>query len=221
MSDAKYRNAECIAISECLNTFEPMTTMPTKIIKELASSLERGILNAAIDKAKEKGIPTYWSNEDFLAQYDSISFNMKINMDVNSSINKDRPDHIKYHTIRKIFNYVKLRYFKYALVEAGFLPAGTVSALMSNLIGVVDYFDPRNMGCLNSYELNPNINMPYIEEIRIREQQETKIKHSTMYLCVCGERKTISYELQTRSLDEGGTQFIKCIACGKVWTSRN
>jgi DNA-directed RNA polymerase subunit M/transcription elongation factor TFIIS len=89
------------------------------------------------------------------------------------------------------------------------------------LIKIKDYIpciQPQLMGKLSSEELNPLINKPYVDQLLIREQQETKVKYSTMYKCsACGERKTISYTIQTCSGDEGDTQFVKCLCCPRVW----
>lgn len=38
-----------------------------------------------------------------------------------------------------------------------------------------------------------------------------------VYKCKCGSRKTWSYQLQTRSMDEPMTNFINCIDCGREW----
>lgn len=33
----------------------------------------------------------------------------------------------------------------------------------------------------------------------------------------CGSKKTISFQKQTRSADEGSTTFVKCVVCKKMW----
>ena len=36
-------------------------------------------------------------------------------------------------------------------------------------------------------------------------------------ICKCGSQKTISFQRQTRSADEGFTTFAQCIECGTRW----
>jgi len=38
--------------------------------------------------------------------------------------------------------------------------------------------------------------------------------------CVCGSKKTFSWQLQTSSSDEGMTNFVKCVKCKKQWKMR-
>jgi DNA-directed RNA polymerase subunit M/transcription elongation factor TFIIS len=40
---------------------------------------------------------------------------------------------------------------------------------------------------------------------------------SGIHKCKCGCDKVYSYELQTRSADEGMTVFLQCYECGKKW----
>jgi len=40
---------------------------------------------------------------------------------------------------------------------------------------------------------------------------------SGIHKCKCGCDKVYSYELQTRSADEGMTLFLQCYECGKKW----
>jgi len=35
--------------------------------------------------------------------------------------------------------------------------------------------------------------------------------------CVCGSKRTISFQKQTRSADEGSTTFAQCVECGRKW----
>lgn len=39
--------------------------------------------------------------------------------------------------------------------------------------------------------------------------------------CRCGSHKTISYQRQTRSADEGATTFVKCVECKHSWRHNN
>ena len=38
-----------------------------------------------------------------------------------------------------------------------------------------------------------------------------------VFECKCGSKRTIHFELQTRSADESLTQYIQCIVCNKRW----
>lgn len=39
--------------------------------------------------------------------------------------------------------------------------------------------------------------------------------------CQCGSKRTISFQRQTRSADEGCTTFAQCVECGKKWRHNN
>ncbi len=39
--------------------------------------------------------------------------------------------------------------------------------------------------------------------------------------CKCGSRRTISFQRQTRSADEGSTTFAHCVECGTRWRHNN
>lgn len=39
--------------------------------------------------------------------------------------------------------------------------------------------------------------------------------------CKCGSKRTISYQRQTRSADEGSTTFAQCVECGTKWRHNN
>lgn len=39
--------------------------------------------------------------------------------------------------------------------------------------------------------------------------------------CKCGSKRTISFQKQIRSADEGSTTFAQCIECGNKWRHNN
>ncbi len=39
--------------------------------------------------------------------------------------------------------------------------------------------------------------------------------------CKCGSKRTISFQRQTRSADEGSTTFAQCVECGAKWRHNN
>jgi DNA-directed RNA polymerase subunit M/transcription elongation factor TFIIS len=39
--------------------------------------------------------------------------------------------------------------------------------------------------------------------------------------CRCGSKRTISFQKQTRSADEGSTTFAQCVECGNRWRNNN
>lgn len=39
--------------------------------------------------------------------------------------------------------------------------------------------------------------------------------------CKCGSKRTISFQRQTRSADEGSTTFAQCVQCGSKWRHNN
>ena len=39
--------------------------------------------------------------------------------------------------------------------------------------------------------------------------------------CKCGSKRTISFQRQTRSADEGSTTFAQCVECGTRWKNSN
>jgi DNA-directed RNA polymerase subunit M/transcription elongation factor TFIIS len=214
------RSVEYHAIIECLDNYPRFQELPRGAVLHLARLLERSVYNSAIDKAKEKGIPTNWDKDNFVAQYSSIGYTLKINLDITSSVNRDKEEEVKEYVASRLFNYIVLQYAYVLVRHLGWLEEPHLAKTWETVLNYSTYFDPRRVGGYSAQELNPLINSDYVKTLVLRTQQETKVKTSSMYLCVCGERKTICYEIQTRSLDEGGTLFIKCVCCGKVWRSR-
>ena len=74
--------------------------------------------------------------------------------------------------------------------------------------------DPHMMAFLRPFELNPYVWEEIIKTKRIRDEKASTVIASDAYQCnKCKERKCISYQLQTRSADEGMTTFVVCTVC--------
>jgi len=210
------RKLEQEGVLTCLREYSPFARLPVGDLQIVAACIERGIHNAAYDKACEKCIPLRWDNENFVAQYSSVGYDVKINLDINSSINAGREDEIRYYVAERVYNWVILRYTRALALHHNPDSAPVWQAVEQYLATI----GPDRLGYLSFDNLNPLINKPYIDQLKIREKQETQIKYSTMYSCKsCGNRKIITYLLQTRGLDEGSTQFFRCLTCQKIWSS--
>merc|ERR1711916_73858 len=82
------RGAQKEEFVACLNNFPPFRTLPSKYVKTAARRLERGCYNANVQRAHEQHIPNYWDNSLFVEQYQIICYNVKVNVDPNSSVNR-------------------------------------------------------------------------------------------------------------------------------------
>jgi len=213
MSDINFRILEREAIFQVISSYPPLKELDNNIQKNITATIERSLYNTTIDETSLKNIRQQWNNPDFLSYYSNICFKFKINADINSSINARKPKQIKEYVLSNIYNLVIGKYFGYIMK----FPASTLSKLQGF---ISPYETLNNIGKFTILELNPIINEAYKIQLKFRENQEIKMKHSKMYTCKrCGEKKTREYEIQTRSGDEGGTLFVECIICHFVWRS--
>lgn len=202
--ESNIRDKERNLIEAICDNYQRFKDMPFEIRKKLVKNIEISILNASIDKALERGIQVYWNSEKFLEQYSNIGYQVKINLDINSSINCNKKDEIRYYLISNLCDYMIVKYLD--------LPH------MDLILKYVSPVQPDKLGYYNALQLNPLINQTYIDELTIRSQQNIKIKYSTMYTCSkCSKSKTQTKEFQTRCGDEGATLFIFCLVCGHQW----
>ena len=185
------RKQEIKSIYNCLD-------IKNKYIRlNIAVKIENSIQDYIIDKAHERNIPDNWNDKDFINLYHNISYTIKINIDPFSSVNKSN------------------RYLLNKIIRSYFISNLSVKDI---LFKYGDFLNIKNIGSMTALELNPHINMHYIMEIEHRNKQEIKVKFSVMYKCnKCGEKKTSFKEVQTRSMDEGGTIIVTCLNCGNEW----
>ena len=211
------RERELEILLQICDNYELFKKLPINIKKTIVTKIEKGILNASIDDAVRKNLSTYWEYQPFLEIYNTNGYRIKINLDVESYINKDKKELVKCYLIKKIYNYAKIMFLRHIK------PNTTLSDdSLESIIKYVDYIDPELLGGMDSLKLNPTINQKYIEELELRNEQKLNVKFSEMYKCGnCGKKRAKIREAQTRSADEGSTLFITCIECGHEWRIYN
>jgi DNA-directed RNA polymerase subunit M/transcription elongation factor TFIIS len=79
-------------------------------------------------------------------------------------------------------------------------------------------FDPFHLGDMSSREFCPELTADIERTIAQRSAQNIDAKVSTRFKCPqCGKSETFVKEVQTRSLDEGGTLSAICKFCSHLW----
>ena len=218
--DLKIRDIEKSAILRVCNNYDKFNLLNLSLKIKLVKLIESGILNSAIDKSRERNIQTYWDNENFIELYSNIGYTIKFNIDIESSINKNKENKVRTYLIENLYNYILIYYLKmiYKKNQNKTILHILPDKLFQMILSYINFIDPKKIGYMSDIELNPFINQIYIDELNIRCQQTVKVKFSSMYTCnQCGSKKSRQREIQTRSGDEGGTLFINCLNCGHIW----
>lgn len=211
------RKKELNAVAKCCLNFDRFRKFDIVLQQKLISSIEKSIYESSIDKARERNIPIGGNSEPFIELYSNIGYQVKINLDVNSRINNDKNDIVRYYLINKLCDYIIVSYLIDEYKKPCLLSIFP-KEIFHAIINWISTINVNEIGYMNSLQLNPYINQSFIDELLLREKQKIKIKYSTMYTCAqCGNKKTQQKEIQTRSGDEGGTLFIYCLVCNHTW----
>lgn len=81
-----------------------------------------------------------------------------------------------------------------------------------------DDLDILNIANMTSEELCPEKSLSIKNTISLRNNQQLKIKTSTLYKCRnCGHKQVSIREFQARSLDEGTNLSLTCTFCNYNW----
>lgn len=79
--------------------------------------------------------------------------------------------------------------------------------------------EPRSIAFMKPSQLCPKNWSQLLAKKHLNEEKENNLPTTNMYKCYkCGERKCTISMLQTRSIDEPMTIFIRCSVCYNTWT---
>jgi DNA-directed RNA polymerase subunit M/transcription elongation factor TFIIS len=196
--------------------FPLIATLPANKRAAIVRKLERGCYNTNIEKSHKNHTPNYWDNSRFVEQYETICYNVKVNIDPESSVNA------RFKETSKAKNYLIKRV--YASHVSDFVRENWVKTrypmrLMHNIVRHMNVVKPEDVGQMNSIEMNPFISRKFLQDIAKRGEQTIDKKFTTMYACPKhGHRQATIRSQQTRSGDEGLTYFLNCLVCDDRWT---
>jgi transcription elongation factor S-II len=78
---------------------------------------------------------------------------------------------------------------------------------------------PEYVAFMTPSELCPNNWKKLLDKKHLKEEKENYLPTTDLYKCRrCGKRKCTVSLLQTRSIDEPMTTFVKCCNCYSMWT---
>jgi len=213
MADVKIRKCQKESFMECMQNYPLFKSLPKAEQQNVVRKLERSCYNANIDKSHKNHIPNYWDNSTFVEQYETICYNAKVNLDPESSVNKDCSEKARNYLIKRVYNSVIASFLRAIWPNTKLSPK-----LLELALCRLPQVRPEEVGKMNSIEMNPLISKKFIEDITIRSKQTIKKKYTTMYGCPkYNHRQATIRSQQTRSGDEGVTHFLNCLICGDRW----
>ena len=118
--ESYYRNKYFILLRSILIEHDKIAdfyNINENFIDTIIKKIEIYCHNAHIDKCIEHNIPLYWDNKIFIEKYSNLMYNIAINLDPQSSVNKAQPDHIKYYFINRLYEYIIYKYLKYYFIS--------------------------------------------------------------------------------------------------------
>lgn len=213
MADVAIRKCQRESFMECMQNYPLFKALPKTQQLTVARKLERSCYNANIEKSHKNHIPNYWDNSTFVEQYETICYNIKVNLDPESSVNKECSEKARNFLPKRIYNSVIAGFIRVIWQKVN-LPTKLLELVLQRLPQI----RPEEVGKMNSIEMNPLISKKFIEDITLRSKQMIKKKYTTMYPCPkYGHRQATIRSQQTKSGDEGVTHFLNCLICGDRW----
>jgi DNA-directed RNA polymerase subunit M/transcription elongation factor TFIIS len=212
MSFGEIREEEKKAIRGCLESCERFNGLNQNLKVKLVNLIEVGVNNATYDCAVERKLPQIWNDPRYVEIYSNIGYNVKINLDPNSSINSDQENHIRYYLSNMFINYIVLLY------NSKLLSIWEPDISWKYVLRYCPHMNPKTSAGLSGLAINPARSQKYIDEIELRGKQTINRKFTTQFPCPqCGVRRATFKSVQSRGLDEDNTLFITCDACNHTW----
>jgi len=156
-------------------------------------------------------------------QYAFSKLNEHFDKDVSKEIEISMLGYVKKESEVKY----KLDQLRWSDIRVRRLYIGKFRMIMSNIDSVkqqmlMDQVPPSQVGCLDHYQLKPEIYEPIYEKKKKREMlsilTDAEEKHDGILKCDnCKGWKTRYTELQTRGGDEPMTVFALCLECDHHW----
>jgi DNA-directed RNA polymerase subunit M/transcription elongation factor TFIIS len=189
---------EHIRFLNCCAAYKPFNILPKYI--------QHAGINVILGQMRDKSFSLVDNTVNWEA-FHNLAFILKINIDVNSSINLPSGND---HLVRGLKNYL----FFIHLAKHNVINKKSFMFLKKHL----NMISPHDVLKMNVKSFNEANNKKYIDNIRKRTEEKIEHKTTRMYFCVkCQNRKTRVQEMQLRCGDEGGTLFIECVVCGHRW----
>jgi DNA-directed RNA polymerase subunit M/transcription elongation factor TFIIS len=212
MSFGEIREEEKKAIFSGLKNNARFVKLDDVLKVKLVNLIEVGINNATFDCAVERKLPQIWNDPRYVEIYSNIGYNVKINLDPDSSINSDQEPTTRYYLSNMFINYIVLLY------SAQLLAAWEPDLEWRTVLRYCPHMNPKISAGLSGPAINPARSQKYIDEIELRGKQTINRKFTTQFPCPqCGVRRATFKSVQSRGLDEDNTLFITCDACNHTW----
>ncbi len=173
---------------------ETLSEHSGKITNKLCRIIESSAYEEAIRRCRERGISMY-EHPDFQTVYNNLLFELLYSMDP---------------TRRDQNSYLHIILHKYAIILENF-----TGEMRRRLLGGI--FPLEIVASLPPEILNPGMYDKFVSNRDLRRNQKIETVYATHYRCTCGKNRTIVQSVQLRSFDEGRTDMIFCIACGRKW----
>jgi DNA-directed RNA polymerase subunit M/transcription elongation factor TFIIS len=164
------------------------------VLKYAARDLEQGCFIKTIEHCLKHDIEIFWDAPKFVYFYSYWSNHLVANLDPDSCVKSD-------YLMSRLFVSIK-EHLKDVESKKTEKPA----------------WDLRKYAALPSHEMVPIRTEAIRQSIAARLNQVIVQKTTDLYVCgKCKQRKTTTYEQQTRCADEAPTTFVTCVNCHHRW----
>ena len=183
--DKQIREQNKKSIRACLANSVYFKILPKYQKVWLVNKIELGIHNSNIRESIKNFIQSYWNNQSFVHQYSTISFDVKTNLDVKSSILRNKTNKVKSYLSKGVVLYTIMKWMKTSPKKFKSKFSRNLLALdddiLTSIFETAGAINPKQLGFMNYTDLNPYLSQKYLEEIELRSKQKIKEKSTKQY----------------------------------------